>query len=194
MRTATVTFAMFLAGCMANLIKLAQPEKFQVVDIEIGHAGSEEAVAKSDAEVNHRHMTYYGVSLGACGHDDSGKGTTDNIVAVLSALMSGQGVGEACGRTISIKANGKETTAVVRGKCPSCPAEGIDISEKVFMDLIGDLGVGRTEVSWAFVEFSDQVIFGLLMACFFIHIFISFLKENLSGRYTSCYMQSASRI
>lgn len=146
MKAATVTFSMFLAGCAAGPIRLAQPEEAKAVEVEIRHAE-----AKRDDDMNHGYMTYYDVGPGACGYNDSGKGNTDNIVAVSSALMSGQGAGKACDRKIAIKANGKEVTAVVRDKCPSCHADAIDVSEKVFRDLIGDLGVGKTEVSWAFI-------------------------------------------
>jgi expansin (peptidoglycan-binding protein) len=100
---------------------------------------------------NHGAMTYYEVGVGACGHDDSGKGDSENIVAMSSALM-GSGSGEYCGRKVRIQ--GKDGTAVmatVRDKCPSCEPDELDVSNKVFKEVVGNLGVGRSKVSWSFV-------------------------------------------
>ncbi|KAK0662981.1 RlpA-like double-psi beta-barrel-protein domain-containing protein-containing protein [Cercophora samala] len=159
MKTSAVSFAMFVAGALASPINMnmaraeQQVEVPAAVKIQLRHT---EFAAKRDGDDNsynrHGHMTYYEVGPGACGHDDSGKGDTHNIVAVSSALMSGQGAGDACGRKIAIKGHdGKEVTAVVRDKCPSCLPGGIDVSPKVFKELAGNLDVGKTEVSWTFI-------------------------------------------
>ncbi|KAK0615848.1 RlpA-like double-psi beta-barrel-protein domain-containing protein-containing protein, partial [Bombardia bombarda] len=96
-------------------------------------------------------LTYYAVGLGACGWDDSGKDRTANIVAISHLLMGTQSNGNPyCGRTISISANGKTVQAVVNDKCMGCELAAIDSSEKVFLELFGDLGVGRSEVKWWF--------------------------------------------
>ena len=99
-------------------------------------------------------MTYYDVGLGSCGYDDSGRGDTDNIVAISASLMTGIGHNPAwCGRQIRITgAGGQEVTATVRDKCMGCPEGGIDVSPKVFREVAGDLGLGRTVVSWSFLN------------------------------------------
>ncbi|KAK4178002.1 RlpA-like double-psi beta-barrel-protein domain-containing protein-containing protein [Triangularia setosa] len=159
MKTSAVSFAMFIAGTPASPISMniAHAEQQQVkvpaaLKIQLRHT---ELAARRGDDNNynrHGHMTYYEVGPGACGHNDSGKGDTHNIVAVSSALMSGQGAGDACGRKITIKAHdGKKVTAIVRDKCPSCPPGGIDVSAKVFKELAGNLDVGKTEVSWTFI-------------------------------------------
>lgn len=96
-------------------------------------------------------MTYYALGLGACGFDDSGKDNTENIVAMSAEQMGSQSNGNPnCGRSITIRANGKTTTAVVRDKCPGCRFGSIDASEKLFLELFDDLGVGRGHVEWWF--------------------------------------------
>lgn len=96
-------------------------------------------------------LTYYAVGMGSCGVDDSGKDNSENIVAISSDLMGTQSNGNPmCGKTITIFANGKSTTATVRDKCPGCKYGSIDVSEKVFLALFGDLGVGRGSVTWSF--------------------------------------------
>ncbi|KAJ6785884.1 hypothetical protein PWT90_11183 [Aphanocladium album] len=96
-------------------------------------------------------ITYYAVGLGACGEDDSGKDNSENIVALSSLLMGAQSNGNPkCGQTITIHGNGKSVQATVRDKCPSCTEGSIDVSEKVFKELWGDLGVGRQSVTWSF--------------------------------------------
>ncbi|KAK0623830.1 RlpA-like double-psi beta-barrel-protein domain-containing protein-containing protein, partial [Immersiella caudata] len=94
-------------------------------------------------------MTYYEVGLGACGHDDSGKGDSENIVAMSSELM-GKG-DNLCGRKIRIQGkDGQTVMATVRDKCPSCSPDELDVSNKVFKEVVGNLGVGRSKVSWSF--------------------------------------------
>ncbi|KAK4443416.1 RlpA-like double-psi beta-barrel-protein domain-containing protein-containing protein [Podospora aff. communis PSN243] len=94
-------------------------------------------------------MTYYEVGLGSCGHDDSGKDEIENIVAMSPALM---GAGEGCGRRVRIQGkDGQTVLATVRDKCMGCLPEELDVSSKVFKKVVGDLGVGRERVSWAFV-------------------------------------------
>ncbi|ATY65607.1 speract/scavenger receptor domain-containing protein [Cordyceps militaris CM01] len=105
----------------------------------------------SGTGTNSGDITYYAVGLGACGEDDSGKDKTENIVALSSKLMGAQSNGNPmCDKTITIFGNGKSVQAKVRDKCPSCEPGSIDVSEKAFLDLFGDLGVGRTKVTWSF--------------------------------------------
>ena len=96
-------------------------------------------------------LTYYAVGMGSCGIDDSGKDQTDNIVAVSAALMGAQSNGNPmCGKTITVKANGKTVQALVHDKCPGCAASDIDGTEKMFKELFGSLDVGRGKIEWWF--------------------------------------------
>lgn len=96
-------------------------------------------------------FTYYDIGMGACGEDDSGKDETENIVALSHLLMGTVSNGNPmCGKTITIKANGKTTTAVVKDKCMGCKVNDIDVSKKCFKEISGDLDAGRIEVEWWF--------------------------------------------
>ncbi|KAL8392661.1 hypothetical protein RB595_002745 [Gaeumannomyces hyphopodioides] len=95
-------------------------------------------------------VTHYTVGLGACGFDDAGKDRSAYIVALSHNLMtSGSWPDAQCGKKVTLSYNGKSITAEVRDKCPSCSPSQIDVSEKAFLDLFGDLGIGRARgVSW----------------------------------------------
>ncbi|KAL1898810.1 hypothetical protein Sste5346_003220 [Sporothrix stenoceras] len=96
-------------------------------------------------------MTYYTVGLGSCGNDQTGDDMTENIVAINVEQMGAQSNGNPlCGQTITISANGKTTTATIQDKCMGCAYGAIDVSEKAFLEIFGDLGVGRSEVTWWF--------------------------------------------
>ncbi|CAK7273235.1 hypothetical protein SEPCBS57363_005553 [Sporothrix epigloea] len=96
-------------------------------------------------------MTYYTVGLGACGNDQTGDDMTEDIVAINVEQMGSQSNGNPmCGQTITIQANGNTATATVQDKCMGCAYGAIDVSEKVFLAIFGDLGVGRAEVTWWF--------------------------------------------
>ncbi|KAL2264880.1 hypothetical protein VTJ83DRAFT_7390 [Remersonia thermophila] len=102
-------------------------------------------------EVHTGDMTYFALGLGSCGIDDSGKDNTDNIVAVSAQLMGPlSNSNPYCGKTISIRANGKTIQAVVHDKCPGCAYGDIDASEKMFKELFGTLDVGRAKIEWWF--------------------------------------------
>lgn len=96
-------------------------------------------------------FTYYDIGQGACGQDDSGKDDSINIVA-LSHLLMGPSSNDnpMCGKTITIKANGKTAQATVADKCMGCAMNDIDVSRKVYMEIWGSLDSGRTEVEWWF--------------------------------------------
>lgn len=96
-------------------------------------------------------ITYYTVGMGACGEDDTGKDNSENIVALSHLMMGTQSNGNPmCGKTITITANGKTATAVVKDKCMGCAEDDIDVSEKVFDQLFGGLGGGRMPCTWSF--------------------------------------------
>ncbi|KAK5992350.1 Allergen Asp f 7-like protein [Cladobotryum mycophilum] len=96
-------------------------------------------------------ITYYTIGMGACGHDDSGQDNSENVVALPHDLMGTQSNGNPmCGKTITIYANGKSTTALVVDKCMGCKGGDIDVSEKVFKELFGSLDGGRLGCTWSF--------------------------------------------
>jgi hypothetical protein len=98
-------------------------------------------------------ITYFALGLGSCGFDDSGKDHTDNIVAVSALLMGTVSNGNPmCGKSITIKANGKTVQARVHDKCPVCAPGDIDGSENIFMTLFGSLDAGRETIEWWFNE------------------------------------------
>ncbi|KAF4447306.1 hypothetical protein F53441_9149 [Fusarium austroafricanum] len=96
-------------------------------------------------------FTYYDIGQGACGEDDSGKDDSINIVALSHLLMGPQSNGNPmCGKTITIKANGKTAQATVKDKCMGCALNDIDVSRKVYNEIWGSLDSGRTKVEWWF--------------------------------------------
>jgi hypothetical protein len=96
-------------------------------------------------------ITYFALGLGSCGFDDTNKDHSHNIVAVSSQLMGTQSNGNPmCGKTITIKANGKTVQALVHDKCPSCAPGDIDGSENIFLTLFGTLDFGRMKIEWWF--------------------------------------------
>ncbi|KAL2171324.1 hypothetical protein VTG60DRAFT_3211 [Thermothelomyces hinnuleus] len=115
--------------------------------------GNDGSNGSGGQDIRSGEITYYALGMGSCGIDDSGKDNSDNIVAVSSALMGAQSNGNPmCGKTITVKANGKTAQALVHDKCPSCAANNIDASEKLFLELFGSLDIGRGQVEWYFNE------------------------------------------
>jgi hypothetical protein len=99
-------------------------------------------------------FTYYDAGLGACGLTNDG--TTDKVVALSKLLMgtqsnSGDGANANpyCGKTITVKYNGKTTTAKVVDKCGDCTINSIDLSKAAFADL-ADESLGRGQAEWWF--------------------------------------------
>ncbi|KAK0637381.1 RlpA-like double-psi beta-barrel-protein domain-containing protein-containing protein [Bombardia bombarda] len=116
-----------------------------ITNTTINH-GHDQAKKRKAAGTRTGDMTYYTVGMGACGHDDSGKGDSEYIVAVSESLDT-----DSCGQTVTIQgSNGNSVQGVVRDKCPSCAEGALDVSEKTFKDLIGDLDVGVAQVTWSF--------------------------------------------
>lgn len=116
-------------------------------------AASNSASDSSDGTTYTGDLTYYTLGLGACGIDNSGEDTTANIVAMNYEQMGDQSNGNPmCGKTITITANGNSAQAVIQDKCMGCAHGDIDVSEKVFLAIFGDLSVGRAEVTWSFDE------------------------------------------
>ncbi|KAF5648198.1 rasp f 7 allergen [Fusarium tjaetaba] len=103
------------------------------------------------SDTKHGEFTYYDIGQGACGENDTGKDDSINIVA-LSHLLMGElsNNNPMCGKTITIKANGKTCQARVADKCMGCAINDIDVSRKVYEEIWGSLDSGRTEVEWWF--------------------------------------------
>lgn len=118
------------------------------------------ASSGSGANTKDSDMTYYQIGMGACGYDDAGLDLTKPIVAVDAALWNSvstatsYGVDQPahpfCNQEITINYNGKTTTGIVRDKCAGCTADAVDVSEFLFVDLVGATGAGRVSVEWYF--------------------------------------------
>jgi hypothetical protein len=105
----------------------------------------------SGGSAKHGEFTYYDIGQGACGDDDSGKDDSINIVALSHLLMGpSSNNNPMCGKTITIKANGKTAQATVKDKCMGCAVNDIDVSRKVYNEIWGSLDSGRSEVEWWF--------------------------------------------
>lgn len=156
MKTACATpafYAAFMAVSMAAPAPMPAP--IAVINIAAAAIDSAQALEDSSTVLEDRgtadrtgDMTYYNVGMGSCGVDDSGKGNVDYIVAVSPSVMGGND--GACGRKVTINGPNGRVTATVHDECPSCAPGSIDVSEKVFKEVVGDLGVGRSAVTWSF--------------------------------------------
>ncbi|KAK3691976.1 hypothetical protein B0T22DRAFT_474955 [Podospora appendiculata] len=113
MNTVVIPFTILLTGSLAAPVTLLSNSTVSATNTTITRTSTVPST-KRDADGMHRgDMTYYEVALGSCGQDDSGKGDTENIVAVSASL------GNPCGRSVTITAsNGNKVAAVVRDKCP----------------------------------------------------------------------------
>ncbi|KAK2680968.1 RlpA-like domain superfamily [Fusarium oxysporum f. sp. vasinfectum] len=129
------------------------PKKEPEPETEVAPVQQEKAAkpASGGSDTKHGEFTYYDIGQGACGEDDTGKDDSINIVA-LSHLLMGElsNNNPMCGKTITIKANGKTCQATVADKCMGCAINDIDVSRKVYEEIWGSLDSGRTEVEWWF--------------------------------------------
>jgi hypothetical protein len=57
-----------------------------------------------------------------------------------------------CGKCIKVVYQQKAAIVRVMDTCPECPDTNIDMSDKLFQALVGDLGLGRVQVDWNFVD------------------------------------------
>ncbi|KAK6821784.1 RlpA-like double-psi beta-barrel-protein domain-containing protein-containing protein [Apiospora arundinis] len=95
-------------------------------------------------------MTYYDAGLGACGRTNNNQ---DSIVALPFSYFKASNPNQdpMCGKKIKISYKGKSKTVTVVDKCAGCSGNSIDVTPKVFTDLVGGLGAGRVQVTWDFV-------------------------------------------
>ncbi|CAJ2503284.1 Uu.00g106780.m01.CDS01 [Anthostomella pinea] len=103
-------------------------------------------------------ITYYTVGPGACGYDDSGKDSSENIVAIPHAfwdsisMATSLGVDEPahplCNKVISIQSKTGTTTGTIRDRCGGCENMAIDVTSHAFIDLFGSTTSGRNDVTW----------------------------------------------
>lgn len=96
-------------------------------------------------------ITFYQAGLGACG--DTHDGDAEAVVALPHGFMGTQSNGNPfCGRTVTIKKNGKTVDAKVVDKCMGCVGSDLDLSNKAFSGLGIDYDVGRTTAEWWFTS------------------------------------------
>ncbi|KAI0262548.1 riboflavin-aldehyde forming enzyme [Gloeopeniophorella convolvens] len=87
--------------------------------------------------------TWFDVGLGACGEYNV---NSDLIVALATPDYAN---GAHCDKKITITANGRTATALVRDECPSCAQGSIDMSPSLFQHFAG-LDVGVVQVTWQY--------------------------------------------
>ncbi|WEW55472.1 hypothetical protein PRK78_000903 [Emydomyces testavorans] len=79
-------------------------------------------------------MTFYDGGLGACGGNVDSHG--EDAVAISVDLMGeGNNHSPYCGKTITIKYNGKTCKAVIKDKCMGCSGGSIDMTRHLFNQL-----------------------------------------------------------
>ncbi|KAH0541365.1 hypothetical protein FGG08_004129 [Glutinoglossum americanum] len=102
-----------------------------------------------DTELHTGDITWFNVSLGACGWMNDGY--AQDVVALSYKLMGNQSWGNPyCGRTITVSYKGKYIQPMVVDKCADCEdPDNIDLSVQAFSEL-ADLGVGRDKATWWF--------------------------------------------
>ncbi|KAI1940884.1 hypothetical protein LOZ57_005819 [Ophidiomyces ophidiicola] len=94
-------------------------------------------------------MTFYDGGLGACGTNIDTNG--ENAVAISAALMGTQSNNSPfCGKTITIKYNGKTAKAVVKDKCPECAYGSIDMTRQLFYNFAPEAAGRIKGVEWSF--------------------------------------------
>ncbi|KDQ20988.1 hypothetical protein BOTBODRAFT_26998 [Botryobasidium botryosum FD-172 SS1] len=87
-------------------------------------------------------LSFFDTGLGSCGNTNK---PSDFIVAMPAGLMSSS----LCGKTVTISANGKTTTATVADTCPGCDDTQLDCTTSLF-DFFADPSVGIvTGVTWS---------------------------------------------
>ncbi|KLP02187.1 hypothetical protein CEK27_008315 [Fusarium fujikuroi] len=137
---------------------VSAPKKEAEPETEVAPVQQEKAAkpasggsSSGGSDTKHGEFTYYDIGQGACGENDTGKDDSINIVALSHLLMGPlSNNNPMCGKTITIKANGKTCQATVADKCTSCDINDIDVSRKVYEEIWGSLDSGRTEVEWWF--------------------------------------------
>ncbi|CAF3695623.1 unnamed protein product [Rotaria sp. Silwood1] len=97
--------------------------------------------------------TYYTVSVGftACGtmHSDS-----EYIAALNSAQFDPQtpngnpNRNTLCNKLVNVVGPNGSATVKIVDKCPGCRYGDLDLSEAAFKAIVGDLGIGRGQITW----------------------------------------------
>ncbi|EAU88104.2 hypothetical protein CC1G_11527 [Coprinopsis cinerea okayama7 len=83
--------------------------------------------------------SFYDVGLGACGEWN----VESDFIVALNAEQFGSGYpGPHCGKTITLRYNGKTAQAKIMDRCPGCPYGGLDLSRSLFRHFAHeDLGI-----------------------------------------------------
>jgi hypothetical protein len=109
----------------------------------------------SDGGVQTGSFTYFEVGRGACGQDSTGQDETGNIVSLSKVLFDAAMIdgntnnNPLCGRTITIEGPyGKTSHGTVLDRCEGCEGSDVDVSRKMFKEILGTLDEGRIPVKW----------------------------------------------
>ncbi|TFK99547.1 RlpA-like double-psi beta-barrel-protein domain-containing protein-containing protein [Pterulicium gracile] len=101
--------------------------------------------------------THFDVAVGytACGTLHS---NDQFLVAASAPLYDSTAIdgnpnnNQICGRQISISGPaGGPVIATVVDRCPVCAQNDMDMTPSLFQAVVGDLGIGRAEISWNWV-------------------------------------------
>lgn len=134
------SIALTVLAAVASAAPITTPSvignSFAAADIAPSTTFSSVAQSTGDA-------TYYATGLGACGWTNT---DDEHIVALNVADWTN----EACGQYVDITGpNGVQKARIV-DKCPGCASGDLDLSPSLFQALFGDLGIGRTTMTWRY--------------------------------------------
>lgn len=141
----TTLESVYVAPAVTTAAPVTEAAPAPSSDSSSGSTGGECSKGSScTGDITHYDTTGYG----ACGWQSDGK--VENVLALSHLLMGTQSNGNPyCGKTVTVKLNGKSIVAKVVDKCMGCEKHAIDLSEAAFSQL-EDMSVGRTQVEWYF--------------------------------------------
>ncbi|TFK95833.1 hypothetical protein BDV98DRAFT_598206 [Pterulicium gracile] len=122
---------------------------------DVSVAGTEEYTHTLEKRVN-GDITWYDAQAGytACGLLVQ---NTSFTVAVSAARYDSTAVdgnpnhNRICGRKIRLRGPLRTLDGFVRDRCAGCKHDDVDVTPTLFQQLVGDLGIGRRQISWDFV-------------------------------------------
>ena len=97
--------------------------------------------------------TFWNTGTPSCG---PGACPADGLCAAIPLTFMGQSgsTKAGCGKCIKVVYPEGKKAAIIRvtDTCPECPEGNIDLTDKLFEQLIGDKGKGRVKTEWEFVN------------------------------------------
>lgn len=99
-------------------------------------------------------MTHYDPALGACGITSTG---SDYVVSISHISFDASSTGSnpnqnpICFKKIRVFDGSNTADATVVDRCVWCGVDDIEVSNAVFTQVAGDLGIGNTTVTWSWL-------------------------------------------